>query len=208
MDVNSIGHQQLNLPAQAPLMILPGVQLFPNVTLPLYIFEPRYRKMLSWSLEQDRVFCVAPMKPGISEARTTDDFYHVVGLGLVRACVGRNDGTSHLILQGLARVRIIGFLQDTPFRIAQIRELASIPAPASESERMIARLLEIATAQLTGDEKPPEAVERQLGQIDDPGTLADIVAHTCLADPEARQAVFEELEVARRVALLLSHFQD
>src|SRR5882757_9451652 len=102
--MKSIGRQGLKLPAQAPVMVLPGAQLFPQVPLPLFIFEPRYREMLTWSLQQDRMFCIASMKLGISEARTTDDFHHIVGLGLVRACVGHDDGTSHLILQGLARM--------------------------------------------------------------------------------------------------------
>jgi Lon protease-like protein len=205
--VKSIGHQRLNLPTHAPLMVLPGVQLFPHVPLPLYIFEPRYRQMLSWSLEKDRVFCIAPMKPGISEARTTDEFHHIIGLGLIRACVGRDDGTSHLILLGLARVRIVGFLQDQPFRIAEIRELASTPVPLSGREPLLTRLLALATKHLTGDDRPPEPVERQLEQIDDPGMLADIVAHTCLHDAEMRQTVFEELDVARRAALLLKYLQ-
>jgi Lon protease-like protein len=188
-------------------MVLPEAHLFPHVPLPLYIFEPRYRQMLAWSLQEDRMFCIATMKPGISEARTTDDFHHVVGLGLVRACVGHDDGTSHLVLQGLARMRIVGFLQEKPFRIAKLRELPSTAAPAAESERLIARLLEVSTKFFTGDARPVEEVERQLEQIDDPDVLADVIAHTCLRDAEERQAVFEELDVAKRVALLLKHLR-
>src|SRR5437867_1685310 len=119
-------------------MVLPGAHLFPNAILPLFIFEPRYREMLAWSLDQQRMFCIAPMKPGISEARSPEDFHHIVGLGLVRACVGHEDGTSHLALQGLARVKITGFLQETPFRIAELRELRSQPVDASEGEELAA----------------------------------------------------------------------
>jgi Lon protease-like protein len=185
-------------------MVLPGAQLFPHVPLPLYIFESRYRAMLAWSLERDRMFCIAPMKPGISEARTTDEFHHIVGLGLIRACVGREDGTSHLILQGMARVRIVGFVQDKPFRIAEIRELSSTPAPAKENKRLSTQLLEVATKHLTDEDKPSEQVEKELEQIRDPGMLTDVVAHACLRDPGQRQAVFEELDVAKRAALVLS----
>jgi Lon protease-like protein len=186
-------------------MVLPGAQLFPHVPFSLYIFEPRYRAMLAWSLEHDRMFCLAPMKPGISEARTTDDFHHIVGLGLVRACVGRQDGTSHLVLQGLARTRIVGFLQDAPFRIAELRELTSVPPPAGERERITAQLQELCAQHFTGAIKLPVPLEQQLEQIDDPSTLSDVVAHACVEDPEVRQAVFEELDVVRRVALLTEH---
>ncbi|HEY3899719.1 MAG TPA: LON peptidase substrate-binding domain-containing protein [Chthoniobacter sp.] len=200
--MKSIGHQRLNLPSHAPLMVLPGTQLFPHALLPLFIFEPRYREMLAWSLEQDRMFCIAPMKPGISEADTTDDFYHVVGLGMVRACVGRDDGTSNLILQGLARVRITGFLQDAPFRIAEVRELSSrLPSP-TEREPLATRLHEICDRIFAGKSKLPPALEEQLAQVSDPAVLTDMLAHACVEDPEARQAIFEELDVVHRAALL------
>lgn len=184
-------------------MVLPGAHLFPNALLPLYIFEPRYRQMLTWSLEQHRMFCVAPMKPGISEARSIGDFYHIVGLGLVRACVGRDDGTSHLVLQGLARVRITGFLQESPFRIAEMRELPSEPADAQESESLTTRLLEVCTLLRAGGATVPAALDQQLAQIEDPALLSDIIAQTFLRDPERRQAVFEELRVGARTRLLI-----
>jgi len=203
--VKSIADQKLNLPAHAPVMVLPGVQLFPNTLLPLYIFEQRYREMLAWSLEQHRMFCIAPMRPGISEARSTNDFHHIVGIGLVRACVGREDGTSHLVLQGLARVRITGFLQDTPFRIAEVRELASLPTAPQENENLTARLLEVCAILRAHGATVPDALDQQLSQIDDPALLSDIVAHTFLRDSDQRQAVFEELRVAARIHLLVHH---
>ncbi|EDY17027.1 peptidase S16 lon domain protein [Chthoniobacter flavus Ellin428] len=188
-------------------MVLPGAQLYPHVPLPLYIFEPRYRQMLAWSLEADRMFCIASMKPGISEARATDDFYHVVGLGFVRACVGRDDGTSHLILQGLARMRIVGFLQDKPFRIAELRELTSTPPAAEENDLLRIQMLKESTKHFTGDAKMPENVEQEFGSIDDPAMMADMIAHACLQDSEQRQAILEELDVQKRVQLLLSYLR-
>ena len=37
----------VQLPASMPVMALPGVTLFPNALLPLFIFEPRYQEMLA-----------------------------------------------------------------------------------------------------------------------------------------------------------------
>ena len=199
--MKTIADQKMNLPTRAPLMVLPGAQLFPHALLPLYIFEPRYRAMLSWSLEQDRMFCIAPMKPGVEEVRTNDDFHHLVGLGLVRACVGREDGTSHLVLQGVARVRITGMFQDTPFRIAEVREVADDPADSVEAEKLAAQLLETCT-QLRAQGGVPQALDPQLLQLEDLGILTDVLAHALLRTPEERQAVLEKLNVAERSCLL------
>src|SRR5204863_8720889 len=113
------------LPEQAPVMPLPGAVLFPHALLPLYIFEPRYRQMLAHALAQERMFCVALLRPECTEWKDEDDFFDVATIGLIRACVGRGDGTSNLILQGLQRVRLIHFLQLHPFPIAEIEALQS-----------------------------------------------------------------------------------
>lgn len=203
--MKNIADQSLNLPALAPVMVLPGAALFPHALLPLYIFEPRYREMLAWSLEKERVFCIAPLKAGISEAQTADDFHHTVGLGLVRACVGREDGTSHLMLQGLARVRLTGFVQETPFRIAEVRELPSTPAGPLETDLLTTKLTSLLMKLRDSGVRVPEELEKQLAQIEDASVLSDIVAHSFLREARHRQDVFEELRAGERLRLLIRH---
>src|SRR6266478_8652413 len=115
----------ITLPERVPVMPLPGALLFPHALLPLHIFEPRYQEMLDHALRAHRMFSVALVKPHRAQWKSTDDFSHVAGLGLIRACVGRGDGTSNLILQGLRRVRFTGFIQSAPFPIARIEPLES-----------------------------------------------------------------------------------
>ena len=40
----------MKLPSEVPVMTLPNATLFPQALLPLYIFEPRYRRMLADTL--------------------------------------------------------------------------------------------------------------------------------------------------------------
>src|SRR6185503_13169937 len=109
----------MELPSAVPVMTLPSATLFPQALLPLYIFEPRYRQMLADMLRTDRMFSVAMQQPGKQrEAPCT-----VAGLGLIRVSVGHQDGTSHLILQGLARVELVDTVRVRPYRIASIRPL-------------------------------------------------------------------------------------
>ena len=82
-------------------MTLPNVILFPHAMLPLFIFEPRYRRMIEDVLESHRMFCVAMQKPGAMRESPVG----IAGLGMVRACVKKKDGTSNLVLQGLRRDR-------------------------------------------------------------------------------------------------------
>jgi len=52
------------LPSTIPLFPLPNVVLFPNVCLPLHIFEPRYREMVADVLDADRIIGMVLLRPG------------------------------------------------------------------------------------------------------------------------------------------------
>src|SRR6266446_10911555 len=133
------------LPEQAAVMPLPGGLLFPHALLPLYIFEPRYREMLDHALARERMFCVTLIKPDRLQWKSAEDFFHVATIGLIRACVGRGDGTSNLILQGLQRVRFASFEQEAPFPIARIDIVESRDATTVETEALGAKVLELYT---------------------------------------------------------------
>src|SRR5260221_12040226 len=101
-------------------MTLPSATLFPQAPLRLYIFEPRYRQMLNDALNSNRMFAVAMQKPG----RTRETPVAVAGPGLIRAAVEHDDGASHLILQGLARLRVGTTVRYKPYRVQRVRPLA------------------------------------------------------------------------------------
>ena len=204
--MKSIAENPLNIPPHAPVMALPNAVLFPNALLPLYIFEPRYRAMLAHCLEQQRMFCIGHMRPGVTEARSLADLYPVAGLGLVRACVARDDGTSHLVLQGLVRVRLRGVVQDAPFRIAEIQALAPGRAKPEHAPELVAEVLELCSGLQPGV-NAAENLHSQLANVGEPDVLADVVAHTFLRDPHARQEVLEAVPVQERMETLIRHLR-
>ena len=189
-------------------MVLPNALLFPDSLLPLFIFEARYREMLAWALEHERVFCLALLRQGRGDWSTPADFHHIAGLGLVRACVGRGDGTSHLILQGLARVEFTGFVQTEPFVIAELREVPVAGAKAEEAATLSAIVLELCAQHRASGLVIPDVLDRQLAQVRDAGVLSDLVAHTLLRDPYRRQSVLEAGDVSTRLRRLIGHLRD
>src|SRR6186997_1874646 len=120
------------LPAELPVMVLPDCHLFPGCLLPLYIFETRYRKMLAHALDSNRMFCI-----GNREGDTEDSPIspHSTA-GLVRACVRQKDGTSHLLLLGLQRIKIGDWVQTKPFRVARIEPLETVTGTPEEQQRL------------------------------------------------------------------------
>lgn len=198
----------MELPDQVPVMPLPGALLFPHALLPLYIFESRYRQMLDLALSEHRMFCVALIRPQRQQWQSTEDFFHVAGVGLIRACVGRADGTSNLILQGLRRVRFTAFEQSSPFPIAQIEPLESKATTSVETDALGAKVLELYSRLKENGRQLPDKVDQYLSHLGDAEMLADLMAATFINDPLRRQQLLEELAVNQRLRLVIQYLRE
>ena len=198
----------MELPEKVPVMPLPGAVLFPHALLPLYIFEARYTDMLERALSQHRMFCVALIKPSCPDWHAPEDFFHLATVGLIRACVGRGDGTSNLILQGLHRVRLTSFEQETPFPVAKIDIVQSRDATTVETEALAEKVFELYAKLKQEGRQLPAKVDRYLAQLNDLEMLADLVAATFVNDPLRRQRVLEEFSLNQRLRLLITFLHD
>jgi Lon protease-like protein len=208
----------MKIPPETPVMTLPNATLFPQALLPLYIFEPRYRQMLADALQSHRMFAVAMQKPG--NVRETP--FRIAGLGLIRVSVGHRDGTSHLILQGLARVELEGSVRYKPYRVHRIRPLPTLPCDRAAADNLLVRVRSLLaeriklgmpfpfppTGKPAGDESttaPASAKEiaRYLESITDPEQAADLVSCAVLPGAPERQAILEAVDVETRLRRLI-----
>jgi Lon protease-like protein len=200
--------EAVELPAAVPVMPLPGVLLFPNALLPLHIFEPRFREMLERALDDNRMLCVALIKPERQQWRTSTDFFSVSTVGLIRACIGRSDGTSDLILQGIHRVKFSDFEQEAPFPIARIKPLKTRAKPTVETDALATKVVELYTRLKSRERALPEKIDRYLGEMSDPEMLADLIASTFVSGATRRQQLLEELDLNNRLRLLIQYLRE
>ena len=212
----------MDLPPEVPVMTLPNAILYPQAMLPLYIFEPRYRDMLSDALNSHRMFTVAMQKPD----RLRESPCRIAGLGLIRASVVNPDGTSNLILQGMARVELTRTVRTKPYRVHRIRVLesntqdpATVDDLANNLVALVGRRLEqgfnlpsqVVKIQLPSQskKKAPELMEtlkkgiEYLTNIKDPDQLADMISCTLLTNAADRQEILETVSVEIRLQKLI-----
>lgn len=209
----------MKLPREVPVMTLPNATLFPQALLPLYIFEPRYRQMLADALHSNRMFSVAMQRPG-SERETPSP---VAGLGLIRVSVGHRDGTSHLILQGLARVELTEPVRYRPYRVQRIRPLQSPPCDNVKVDALVAKVRELLEERIhlglpfpfpvmpskkaAQNHASPAFSSKEilnyLDSITDPEQTADLVSCAVLPGAAERQAILETVDVEARLQRLI-----
>ncbi len=109
------------LPPTIPLFPLPNVVLFPNVCLPLNIFEPRYREMVADSLDADRIIGMVLLRPGWEGQYEGRPLIYDVGCaGLITHVERHGDGRYNLVLRGLHKFRVREEDHSRRYRVAAI----------------------------------------------------------------------------------------
>jgi Lon protease-like protein len=132
------------VPPTLPLFPLPNVVLFPNVFLPLHIFEPRYREMVADALAGDRIIGMALLRPGWeSDYEGRPPTYSVGCAGLITFSEQHEDGRYNIVLRGMQKFRITGEDHSRSYRIAAVEPVAEeVTAEDREIVRSERRRLE------------------------------------------------------------------
>jgi hypothetical protein len=188
----------LAIPSLIPLFPLPDVVLFPRVSLPLHIFEPRYQKMVADALAGHKTIGMILLRPGWEA-----DYYGrpaVFGSGCagrIEACEALADGKYNIVLRGLSRFRVIEEHGGEPYRLARIE-----PRPEDESK---AADLEAARRRvLAAIGKAADGPTTMVLNTDLPhAVLVDALSQSLPLDPLERQSLLDCDSVAERYARLL-----
>jgi Lon protease-like protein len=132
------------VPPTLPLFPLPNVVLFPNVFLPLHIFEPRYREMVADALAGDRIIGMALLRPGWeTDYEGRPPVYSIGCAGLITFSEQHDDGRYNIVLRGIEKFRISGEDHARSYRVAAVEPLAEdITAEDREIVRAERRRLE------------------------------------------------------------------
>ena len=187
------------LPSLIPLFPLPDVVLFPHVSLPLHIFEPRYRKMVADALEGHQTIGMVLLRPGWQpDYYRRPPVFETGCAGRIEACDARADGKYDIVLRGMSRFRVIEEHAGQPYRLATVE-----PRPENEDP---------ATADLDGLRRRVLAAIGRAGDGPAVMVLNSDLAHPAFVDALSQSLPLTSLErqslldcdsVAQRYARLL-----
>ena len=102
--------------------------LFPHASMPLHVFEPRYRELLRDCLAGDARFGIVLIERG-SEVGGGDERSRLGTRGVITQAAELPDGRWVLEVEGEARIAVEEWLPDDPYPVALVRDAAPVPAP-------------------------------------------------------------------------------
>jgi Lon protease-like protein len=187
--------------ARLSIFPLAGALLFPRALLPLHIFEPRYRAMVTDAMARDR-------RIGMIQPRDDDhrkpSLFDIGCIGRIAEIEALDDGRFNLVLEGLTRFRVVRELDvSTPFRQIEadtngFTQDGEDPDPLGIALRADLEREARRYASAKGYAIDWEAVER----LDDEG-LVNGVAQVAPFDVATKQALLEAPDIATRADLVV-----
>jgi Lon protease-like protein len=176
--------------------------------LPLYIFEPRYKQMLADCLDGDRMFAVALLRKGWEKEGNNPTPHPIAGVGMIRTCVVRPNGSANLILEGVARVRVTEYVKLRPYRVACVEPLSSfVKTLDPEREPLLDIVTQLAKARARMGARLPKSVLTALRSVKNADYLSDLVSYTLLDDYYEKQSMLEILDTNERLEKLVALLQ-
>jgi len=193
------------------LFPLPNVVLLPETTIPLHVFEPRYRAMLADALASDRLIGMQLLDGEAPSDGAGRPGLHAIGCaGEVVQHETLEDGRSNILLRGTYRYRIeTEPPADTPWRIAEVTPLPATPLPRADGAGRTPaewRRLLVESVRRLADAVGRSAARELPPRLSDEGLVNEAVSRLGLAPLESyRLLAMDHLE--ERYAWTLAHIE-
>ena len=122
------------LPATIPIFPLEDVVLFPDMSVPLHIYEPRYRAMLADALKSNRMIGMVLLRPGYeADYERSPSVFPIGCAGVLTEVRTMPNGESDIVLKAVTKFRIEREEASTPYRVARV---TAIPETTTQPEAL------------------------------------------------------------------------
>jgi len=197
------------IPEELPMLPVRDVVVFPYMIIPLFVGREKSVAAVDAALGKDRLVFLASQKNLGDEEPAPEDIYDVGTVAMIMRMLKLPDGRVKILVQGICRARKLAYVAEQPCLSARVERIAE-PRPEDlpiETEALM-RTVRDQLSQLLNMGKPlPAEVMVVVENIEDPGSLADLVASNIglkVSESQALLEVFDPSERLRRVKDLLA----
>ena len=192
-------------PEQLPIFPLPNVLLFPNMALPLHIFEERYKRMVSDCLQGDRLLGLFLLQAGWDAEGATPTPYDIGGMGRITRAVRYPNGSMDILLSGLARVHVLRYVQQKPYLIAEVEVWPDEPDDSTGVEALTRRMVGMFERFVTAKAGPEHELLKNLKLLASPIDLLHLVVTNMPLDVHEKQEILNLRPIDERITMMITY---
>ncbi len=194
--------QETGLPPELPVLPLRDSVTYPDTLTPLAIGQERSVQLVNDVLVGNRMLVMVASRDPELDAPGPDQLFDVGVAGMVARMLKVPDGSLRILVQGGQRVKIEEWLGEEPYLTARVSELPDVVAEGPELTALM-RNVQGTFSQIIEDVPYlPEELQMAVANLEDPSALSHLIAGALRIKTEERQALLEEVNVARRLRRL------
>jgi ATP-dependent Lon protease len=193
--------QNVEIPAQLPLLPVRDIVVFPYMVLPLFVGRDMSIKAIEAALAGNRMIFLATQKALDVENPTPEEIHAIGTVGIIMRMLKLPDERIKILVQGVAKARIAKYIQTDPYYSVRIDKLPdSKPATTSLEAEAVMRTVKEQIERIVslGKVLIPDVMV-VIENLEEPGRLADMVASNLGLKVDVTQAVLESIDPIQRL---------
>jgi ATP-dependent Lon protease len=193
-----------DIPQVLPILPLRNSVFFPGGVLPLAVGRQKTIALIKDAVRDDQVIGVVTQRKAEEEDPGATDLYNMGTVARIVKLLKMGEDNYSLVVQGLARFRVMELVQESPYLKARIEPVDDKTAPDNvEIEALTINLKKLAREVIEMMPELPAAATELVESITHPGHLADLIAANVDVPIEEKQAVLETVDLKARMKLVL-----
>jgi ATP-dependent Lon protease len=190
------------LPGELPVLPLRDSVTYPDTLTPLAIGQERSVQLVNDVLVGDRMLVMVASREPDEETPGPEQLYDVGVAGMVARMLKVPDGSLRILVQGGQRVRVDEWLSTEPYLTARVTEMPDVIEEGPELTALTRNVQQTFSQIIEEVPYLPEELQMAVANLEDPSALSHLIAGALRIGSEERQALLEEVDVARRLRRL------
>jgi ATP-dependent Lon protease len=200
-EIDTKEDREVEIPASLPILPVRDVVIFPYMILPLFVGRDLSIKAIENAVGENKMIMLVSQKDLNIETPSVEDLYTVGTVGSLLRMLKLPDGRLKILVQGLAKAKILNYIQTEPYYIGEVEKIIEQERPeiTLEVEALMRNVKELVDKSLAlGKSFLPDIIVL-IENIEDPGRLADLVASNLGLKADQAQALLEQIDPIQRL---------
>jgi ATP-dependent Lon protease len=192
----------VTIPETLPVLPLRGVVIFPSAIVPLPISRKPSLQLVEQCLAGDRMLGLVAQKTADDERPSPAELYTRGTAGRLLKMLKYPDQSVRILVQGLRRIEISGFVEHEPFYTCKVRSLVDEYESSKDLDAIQAHLVNQFAKFVSMIPYLPDELQLVVMNIKDPGKVTDLIASNLNISLEEKQDLLNTLNVRQRLQRL------
>ena len=198
-DTQPVALPEENIPEELPILPLKGGVVYPNAVMPITIGQERSIKLIDEALVKDKIIAVVAVKNSDAEVPNQEDLYSIGCLAMIVKMIKLPNDQMSVLVQGQSRVHVGEYTQTSPYLMAKIDIIEEKIDKDVEIEAQMISIKNLFQRAVELSPHIPSEVGIMVMNMDDPRTLADLIASNFNISVAEKQEILEIIDIKKRL---------